>query len=75
MKYAISDKAELGDGVGEFDLLSNEDVEDEDDLQPVAAAVERPVPVERSAPAPAELAVAVANPVPENPPARAANSG
>ena len=55
--------------------MSNEDVEDEDDLQPVAAAVERPVPVECSAPAPAELAVAVANPVPENPPARAANSG
>ena len=59
MKCAISDKAGLGDGVGDFDLMSNEDVGVEDNLQPVAAEVEQPIHIDRSAPALIQQAVVV----------------
>ena len=70
VKCAISDKAELGDGIGDFDLMPNED-----NLQPLAAEAERPIPVDRMAPSLVLPEVAGINPVPENPPAWATNSG
>ena len=72
VKYAISDKAELGDGGGEFDLMSDDDGEDASDevAGPVVPLAEPPVVHRRAPVVQPELAVGGSSL-----PGRPANSG